>query len=83
MGTSFSRSLQVGSSGADVKTLQVYLNTHGYIIASSGAGSPGNETMRFGAATKAALVKFQKAAGITPASGFFGALTRAYVNSHP
>ena len=63
--------------------LQVYLNTHGYVVAKTGAGSPGNETARFGAATKAALVKFQKAAGITPASGFLGALTRAYIKAHP
>lgn len=80
---SFSRNLQAGSTGADVKALQVYLNTHGYVVASNGAGSAGNETTRFGAATKAALVKLQKAAGITPASGYFGALTRAYVNAHP
>ena len=64
-------------SGADVKALQVYLNTHGYVIASSGAGSPGNETTKFGGATKAALIKFQKANGITPAAGYFGPKTRA------
>ena len=79
----FSRNLTIGSTSADVKALQVYLNTHGYVIASSGAGSRGNETTRFGGLTRAALIKLQKAAGIKPAVGFFGALTRAYVNSHP
>lgn len=80
----FSRNLEVGSTGAEVKALQVYLNTHGYTVASSGAaGSPGNETTRFGAATRAALIKLQKAAGITPAAGYFGPKTRAYINAHP
>jgi len=79
----FKHTLGVGSTGADVKALQVYLNTHGYAVAASGAGSSGHETMRFGPGTKAALIKFQKAVGISPASGLFGALTRAYVNSHP
>ena len=79
----FSRNLTIGSTGADVKALQIYLNTHGYAVASSGAGSLGNETTRFGGLTRAALIKLQKAAGIKPAVGFFGAITRAYVNSHP
>jgi len=75
--SAFVRNLELGMSGADVKALQVYLNTHGYVIASSGAGSPGNETTKFGGATKAALIKFQKANGITPAAGYFGPKTRA------
>jgi peptidoglycan hydrolase-like protein with peptidoglycan-binding domain len=64
-----------------VKALQEFLNAHGYPVASVGAGSPGNETTRFGAATKAALIKYQKEKGITPASGYFGAKTRAAVNA--
>ncbi|QQG38321.1 MAG: peptidoglycan-binding protein [Candidatus Kaiserbacteria bacterium] len=81
--SSFTRDLEVGLTGADVKALQVYLNTKGYVVAASGPGSPGNETTRFGNATKAALIKLQKAAGISPASGFFGPKTRAYVNANP
>ena len=77
---SFSRDLKAGSTGDDVKGLQVFLNTHGYAVASSGPGSPGNETSRFGAATRAALAKFQKANGITPAVGYFGPKTRAVIN---
>lgn len=80
---SFAKDLQIGSTGADAKSLQMYLNGHGYMVASSGAGSPGNETMKFGGATKAALIKFQKAVGISPASGYFGPKTRAYVAAHP
>jgi hypothetical protein len=80
---SFTRDLKVGATGDDVKALQVYLNTHGYIVASSGPGSSGNETTKFGGLTRAALMKLQKAAGITPIAGYFGAKTRAYVAAHP
>ncbi len=82
-GTAFTRNLEVGSTGADVKALQVYLNGHGSAVASSGPGSPGNETTRFGSATKAALAKFQASVGLSPAAGYFGPKTRAYVNAHP
>jgi len=64
-----------------VKALQEFLNAHGYTVATTGPGSLGNETTRFGAATKAALIKYQKAKGITPAVGYFGAKTRAAVEA--
>jgi hypothetical protein len=79
----FSRSLSTGATGADVKSLQVFLNTHGFVIAASGPGSMGNETMKFGALTKAALAKFQASKGISPAVGFFGPLTRAAISATP
>ena len=78
----FSRDLGVGSSSSDVKNLQVYLNTHGYVISTKGVGSKGKETNSFGAMTKQALIKFQKANGILPATGYFGPLTRKYVQTH-
>lgn len=75
-----SRDLQVGSSGADVKALQVYLNSMSATqVAASGAGSAGNETMTFGPATKAAVVKLQTKLSVTPASGYVGAKTRAAI----
>ncbi|MBI2025636.1 peptidoglycan-binding protein [Candidatus Kaiserbacteria bacterium] len=77
----FKSNLTVGSLGSEVKALQEYLNANGYVIASSGPGSPGNETTMFGSLTKAAVIKYQKAKGITPAVGYFGAKTRAAVNS--
>lgn len=77
----FKANLTVGSLGSEVKALQEYLNANGYTVATSGPGSPGNETTRFGAATKAALIKFQKAKGITPAAGYFGPKTRAAISS--
>jgi peptidoglycan hydrolase-like protein with peptidoglycan-binding domain len=75
----FTRDLQLGSVGQDVKALQIYLNSHGFVISLTGAGSPGHETTIFGGKTKAALIKFQKANGITPAVGYFGPITRGAV----
>jgi hypothetical protein len=79
----FVRSLTMGSQGEDVRALQVYLNTHGSIVAAFGPGSRGSETATFGPATRAALARFQAANNISPAVGFFGLLTRGYVNAHP
>lgn len=74
----FARDLSTGASGDDVKALQVWLNAHGFVIAASGPGSKGMETMTFGALTKVALAKFQASKGI-PAIGRFGPMTRAAV----
>lgn len=76
----FTRDLKLNMIGTDVKTLQVFLNTHGFIVASSGAGSPGKETTKFGSLTKKALIKFQRAYKITPAIGYFGKITRGVVS---
>lgn len=78
---SFTRDLETGMEGADIKQLQVFLNTHGFVIAGSGPGSVGNETMRFGALTRAALAKFQAENNITPSVGYFGPKTRAIMNA--
>jgi len=79
---SFNRDLTVGMTGNDVKALQTWLNAHGYAVALSGSGSSGNETMTFGELTRTALAKFQKSVGITPTSGYFGAITRAYLRTN-
>lgn len=55
----FTRQLNLGMSGIDVKELQRFLNANGFQVAQSGAGSPGNETEYFGALTQAALQKYQ------------------------
>ncbi len=78
----FSRDLEIGMKGEDVRKLQKYLNTSGYLITNIGDGSPGYETTYFGALTKKALITFQKAKGISPAAGYFGPKTRAYIASH-
>ncbi|MEK7135693.1 MAG: peptidoglycan-binding domain-containing protein, partial [Patescibacteria group bacterium] len=77
----FKANLTVGSLGSEVKALQEFLNAKGYTVAVRGAGSPGNETTTFGALTKAALIKFQKAKSITPAVGYFGPKTRAAIEA--
>jgi hypothetical protein len=76
----FTRDLKYGMSGADVKELQKYLNVNGFTVAKSGIGSSGKETTQFGPATKAALIKFQKAKKIIPAVGYFGPVTRRVIN---
>ena len=75
----FTRDLTLGSKGDDVKALQQFLNANGYAVASSGAGSAGNETTYFGSLTRTALGKYQAAVGISPTAGYFGPKTRAYV----
>ena len=78
----FKSDLTTGSLGSEVKALQELLNAKGYTVATNGAGSVGNETTTFGSATRAALIKYQQAKGITPASGYFGPITRASINSN-
>jgi peptidoglycan hydrolase-like protein with peptidoglycan-binding domain len=75
----FTRDLEEGMEGDDVLVLQVFLNSKGFLVAQTGAGSPGLETKYFGTRTKAALAKYQASVGITPAVGYFGPKTRAYV----
>jgi len=79
--TSFTRDLKLGMIGADVKALQQFLNTHGYILTSTGLGSPGHETTLFGSLTKSALIRFQKAHNITPSVGYFGVKTKGEVSA--
>lgn len=74
---SFTRSLTVGSSGADVKCLQQYLNSAGFTVASSGVGSVGHESTYFGPMTRSAVAKWQQANGVSPAAGYFGPVSRA------
>lgn len=73
---SFTRDVSVGTSGEDVKCLQQYLNATGYEIAKNGTGAKGNESVFFGKQTKNALINWQKANGIIPATGYFGASSR-------
>ncbi len=81
--TVFTRDLMTGMTGEDVRSLQQYLNAKGYTIAQSGVGSKGQETTFFGALTRAAMVRMQTSAGITPAVGYFGPKTRAYIAANP
>lgn len=87
----FKKDLRLGMRHPDVIQLQRYLNAHGFPVATSGPGSLGKEIDTFGPATKRALIRFQTAhtkeiltpAGLTTATGIFGAITRNYFNQHP
>lgn len=77
----FTKDLWVGVKGKEVKNLQVFLNSQGFDVAFTGAGSKGNETDTFGRLTQTALKKFQVKNGISPAVGYFGNITRTIINS--
>ena len=62
----FTRTLRPGATGADVKTLQTWLNDLGYKLPDTGY---------FGPLTKAAVRRFQLAKGLAPASGTVGVRT--------
>jgi hypothetical protein len=67
-GSAFARTLRMGQSGADVRTLQIWLSQVGYYVTASG---------HFGATTKAAVRRFQLAHSLYPASGSVGRRTAA------
>jgi hypothetical protein len=77
----FTRDLDLGATGSDVNALQVYL-----VKANKGpkaqALAANGTTQYFGPLTQAALAEFQASVGITPAVGYFGPKTRAYIASH-
>ncbi len=77
----FSKNLDLGKTDIGVQKLQQFLNVQGFTVSVAGPGSKGKESTYFGNATRAALIKFQKAQHITPAVGYFGPVTRAAVNS--
>lgn len=79
---------ELGDKGNDILQLQKYLNEKGFLIASSGAGSPGKETSLFGSLTKAALIRYQEARadqilvphGAVKGSGYLDYYTRAAIH---
>ena len=70
---SFSGDLTVGSSGAAVTCLQQALIAAGYSV-------PAGATGYFGAQTQSAVSAWQKAVGVSPSTGYFGAISRAHWN---
>lgn len=76
----FTRDLKLGVTGADVNQLQRYLISHAAGPAAKELARHGT-TEHFGTLTQNALIEFQRKAGIKPANGSFGPITRAYVNA--
>ena len=76
----FTRNLYFGITGNDVTELQSFLISHNTGPAARKLSVHGM-TKNFGILTQNALMEFQKKAGIKPASGYFGPITRKYVNS--
>ncbi len=82
------RNLGPGDTGEDVKKLQQFLNERGFTVASSGPGSPGNETTYYGSRTGAAVKQFQEAyaseilapLGLSEGTPYFWTRTRAKAN---
>jgi peptidoglycan hydrolase-like protein with peptidoglycan-binding domain len=73
--------LTVQAKFPDIKYLQIVLNLSSSTqVASSGPGSPGNETNVFGSATENAVEEFQTIYGLTDPSGFVGTSTLAQLN---
>lgn len=71
----------LGGRSDGVKVLQQFLVSQNKGPAAQALSSHGL-TSNFGAMTRAALAEFQSSVGISPASGNFGSITRAYLSSH-
>lgn len=70
---SFSRSLTIGSTGADVTCLQQALIAGGFSI-------PAGATGYFGTQTKAAVASWQSSRNVAPAVGYFGPISQGAWN---
>ncbi len=78
---SIAANLALGSIGNNVTILQRFLISENRGSAAAALANVGTSA-RFGALTRAALVEFQAQVGISPASGNFGPITRAYIRTH-
>jgi peptidoglycan hydrolase-like protein with peptidoglycan-binding domain len=74
-GDHFTRSLASGSTGNEVKDLQIFLTIKGFL-----PKKPTAISGSFGSKTKAALIKYQKSVG-TKGTGKVDSLTRTLLNA--
>lgn len=75
------KNLKKGMIHEDVKKIQIYLNTHNFILVDKGPGSLGNETTYFGSLTKSAVIRFQLANKLA-GDGIVGPLTLRAINDN-
>jgi len=85
----FTQNLTTGDTGTEVQNLQKFLNMDPDTqLATSGAGSPGNETSYFGSITASGVTKFQNKysaevlapVGLSTGTGYWGPSSRAHAN---
>ena len=74
-GASIASDLTIGSTGANVVTLQSALVAQGHLVMPAGVAMG-----YFGSLTRAAVMKWQAANGV-PSTGYFGPLSRAAFNA--
>ncbi len=77
------RDLEINTEGEDIRTLQQFLNSRGFIVNTTPGlpGSLGYESVYFGNLTQTALAKFQTFHNILPSAGYFGPKTRAFIGT--
>ena len=78
--SAYARNLTVGSTGNDVKNLQLFLIGKNAGPMAQKLAQNGTTTY-FGNLTRAALAEYQASKGISPAVGYFGPITRSAVNA--
>ncbi len=84
----FTKDLEITDIDEEVRQLQKFLNSEGFIVSLTGPGSIGKETNIFGSLTKKALVRYQEAyakeiltpIGLKKGTGYFGKATREFMN---
>ncbi len=77
--STFTHNLSYGVTSTEVSSLQQFLKDEGLYS--------GRITATFGSMTQSAVIAFQKQEGITPATGYFGYVTRSHaetiISAHP
>jgi hypothetical protein len=72
----FTRDLTLGSTGADVVSLQTFLESRNFLTMPVGVSKG-----YFGGLTQGSLARYQASVGIVPAVGYFGPITRSNIQN--